>query len=165
MNVLRTIFLSLHVAGGVLGLLVGLFAFHPPETRQFRAGLRRLYGTAIGALVIFLVALVAIDWARLGATQRITFAILVGLAAVIVTRVYLAFRLARRQPPGWQLPYVDHIFFSYVSLWEGFFIVGLLDLRAPGWLVGIVAVAVLVIGLIVVARYKRRLAPAGTGAA
>jgi uncharacterized membrane protein YuzA (DUF378 family) len=159
---MRTVFLSLHVAGGVLGLLVGLFAFQPPETRQFRRALRRLYGAAIGILAIFLVATLAVDWSSLVATQRIIFAVLVGLAGVIVIRVFLAFQLARRQPAGWEIPYVNHIFFSYISLWEGFFIVGLIDLGAPGWLVGAVAVGVLILGSILVSNYKRRIGPTTT---
>ena len=155
MTTLRTVFLSLHVAGGVLGLLVGLFAFHPPETPDFRLAIRRTYGAAIGVLAIFLVAIVALDWSSLGATQRIIFSILIGLAAVIVTRLYLAFELVRRQPAGWQIPYINHIYFTYISLWEGFFIVSLIDLGAPGWLVGAVAVGVLVVGGLLVSRYKR----------
>ena len=71
MNVTRTVFLSFHVAGGVLGLLVGLFAFRPPQTRQFRLGLRRAYAAALVILAVFLVAIVAVDWSILGATQRI----------------------------------------------------------------------------------------------
>lgn len=154
MNSLRTVFLSLHVAGGVLGILVGLFSFHPPQTGDFRLWLRRVYATAIGVLAVFLVGLVAIDWSSLGPTPRVIFVALIGLAAVIVTRLFLAFRLARQQPPDWRVTYMNHIYFTYVSLWEGFFIVGLIDLGAPAWLVGAVAVGVLVVGGIVFNVYK-----------
>ena len=155
MTTLRTVFLSLHVAGGVLGLLVGLFAFHPPETPDFRLAIRRTYAAAIGVLAIFLVVIVALDWPSLGTTQRVIFSVLIGLAAVIVARLYLAFQLVRRQSTGWQTPYINHIYFTYISLWEGFFIVSLIDLGAPGWLVGAVAVGVLVVGGVLVSRYKR----------
>lgn len=159
MNTLRIVFLIFHVAGGVLGLTVGLFAFHPPETPQFRPVLRGLYAAALVVLAVFLVAIVAVDWASLGATPRIIFSVLIGLAAVILVRLFLAFRLARRQPDGWQIPYVNHVYFTYVSLWEGFFIVGLIDLGAPGWLVGAVAVGVLIVGGVLLNRYKRGIAP------
>ncbi len=159
MNTLRTVFLTLHVAGGVLGLLVGLFSFHPPQTTDFRLWLRRAYATAIGVLAVFLVALVALDWSSLGPTPRIIFVALIGLAAVIVTRLFLAFRLTWQQPAGWHVPYMNHIYFTYISLWEGFFIVGLIDLGAPGWLVGAVAVGVLVLGGIVFNIYKRGITP------
>jgi hypothetical protein len=159
MNTLRIIFLSLHVAGGVLGLLVGLFSFSPPQTRDFRLWLRRAYAAAIGVLAILLVGLVVLDWSSLGPTPRIVFVALIGLAAVIVTRLFLAFRLARQQPPGWQVTYMNHIYFSYISLWEGFFIVGLIDLGAPAWLVGAVAVGVLVVGGIVFNVFKHGIMP------
>src|ERR671935_2304054 len=154
---LRTVLLTLHVAGGLAGLAVGLFVFHPPETVDFRAWLRRAYAAAIGVLAVFLVATVAVDWSSLGSTQRIIFSALIGLAAAIVVRVAMALRLAHIRRGQWQLPYVNHIYFSYISLWEGFFIVGLIDLRAPGWIVAVVAVGVLVLGGFLVNRYKRRL--------
>jgi len=54
---------------------------------------------------------------------------------------------------------MNHIYFSYISLWEGFFIVGLIDLGAPGCLVGAVAAGVLVLGGIVFNTFKRGLVP------
>lgn len=47
------------------------------------------------------------------------------------------------------------MYFSYISLWEGFVIVGLLDLGAPLWLVAGAAVGVLVLGGILLNTYKR----------
>jgi hypothetical protein len=159
MNTFRTVFLFLHVVGGILGLVVGLFSFQPPETIDFRRWLRRLYAAAVGVLAVFLVALVALDWSSLCLTSRIVFLVLIGLAAVIVARLVLAFRLARRQPPGWQGTYMNHIYFSYISLWEGFFIVGLIDLGAPAWLVAAVAVGVLIVGGITFNTYKHGITP------
>jgi hypothetical protein len=157
MLVLRTAFLSLHVAGGVLGLLLGGFALHPPRTHRFRLLLRRAYAAAILVLAVFLVATVLVDWPGLAAIQRIVFAVLVGLAAFIVARVFLANRAARLQPTGWEAAYMNHIYFSYISLWEGFFIVGLLDLGAPPWLIGAVAVGVVILGAVLFSAYRRRL--------
>jgi len=147
----------------VLGLLVGPYSFHPPEAREYRLWLRRLYAVGIGVLAVFLVATVAVDWTSLAAAPRIVFTALIGLAAVIVTRLVLAFRLAARRSHGWQMPYVNHIYFTYIALWEGFFIVGLIDLGAPGWLVGMVAVGVLILGSLLVANYKRGLGPESRG--
>jgi hypothetical protein len=136
----------------------------PSPLREARVALvgvwlRRLYAAAIGVLAIFLVGLVAFDWSSLGSTPRIVFVVLIGLAAVIVARLVQAFRLPRQQPPGWQGTYTNHIYFSYVSLWEGFFIVGLIDLGAPTWLVGAVAVGVLIVGGIAFNVYKHGITP------
>jgi hypothetical protein len=97
-----------------------------------------------------------------GATPRIIFSVLIGLAAVILIRLFLAFRLAAEQAVGWQIPYVNHIYFTYISLWEGFFIVGLIDLGAPGWVVGAVAVGVLIVGGVLLNRDKREIAAGST---
>jgi hypothetical protein len=97
-----------------------------------------------------------------GATPRIIFSVLIGLAAVILIRLFLAFRLAAEQAVGWQIPYVNRIYFTYISLWEGFFIVGLIDLGAPGWVVGAVAVGVLIVGGVLLNRYKREIAAGST---
>jgi hypothetical protein len=43
--------------------------------------------------------------------------------------------------------------------WEGFFIVGLLDLGAPPWLVGAAAVGLLVVGGVLFNLYTRRIVP------
>jgi hypothetical protein len=116
MMALRTAFLTLHVAGGVAGLLFGAFVLCPPEPGHYRLALRRGYAAAIAVLVVFLVDLVVLDWTRIDAVQHIVFAGLIGLAGVIAVRVYLAFRMARNQPDGWQQAYMNHMYFTYISL-------------------------------------------------
>ncbi len=91
------------------------------------------------------------------------FSVLIGLAVVMATRVILAFRVARERPEGWRASYLNHIDFTYISLWEGFFIVGLFDLGAPGWLIALVAVGVLAAGAALFNGYKRRVVGAQTG--
>jgi hypothetical protein len=49
------------------------------------------------------------------------------------------------------------VYFGYISLWEGFVIVGLIDVGAPGWVVGGVAIALLIVGRAMLGSYKRRL--------
>ena len=148
MITLRSAFLSLHVASGLLGLLLGAYVVRPPPTKAFRLRLRSVYALAIVVLSGSLNGLVILDWPNLDPATRVVFAIFVGLAIVIVTRALLAYRQAQRQGGDWHLSYMKHIYFTYISLWEGFVIVGLLDLGAPGWLVGAVAVGVLVLGSI-----------------
>jgi hypothetical protein len=155
MTILRTIFLSLHAASGVLGLVLGVFAFRLPETKGFRPRLLRAYAATLVSLGVFLAATVALDWTGIGVMQQVIYAVLVALAAVIVTRIFLGLRAAAVRPARWQEKYLNHVYFTYISLWEGFFIVGLIDLGAPGWLVAAVALVVLVVGAAVFNRYKR----------
>jgi hypothetical protein len=54
-------------------------------------------------------------------------------------------------------PSLLDIYFTYVSLWEGLFIVGLFDLNAPVWLIAAVAVGVLILGALLFNNYRRRI--------
>lgn len=155
METLRTIFLSLHIAGGLAGLLIGAFAIRPP-LGEARLWLRRAYAAALVALFVFLSATVAVDWSRLQTTQQFIYVALIALAAFMVTRVFLTFRVAQRQGSGWESRYMNHVYFTYISPWEGLFIVGLIDLGAPGWLVAAVAIGVLVLGAVPFSNYSRR---------
>ncbi len=157
MELLRTVFLSLHVAGGVVGLLIGAFALRPPVGVESRLLLRRAYTTALVVLLVFLTGTVAIDWTNLQGMQQVIYVVLIGLAAFMVTRAFLSFWVAQRQAVGWEMKYMNHIYFTYISLWEGLFIVGLFELGAPAWIIAAVAVGVLIVGAVLFNNYRRRM--------
>ncbi len=157
-GILRTALLSIHAASGALGLIVGLYAIRPPETDLFRVWPRRTYSALVVVMTVSLVAVVVFDWTSIQATQQIVFGGLVVLAAVIVYRVLHAVRLAHRRSQGWQRAYINDIYFSYISLWEAFFIVLLIDVGAPLVVTAGVAVGVALLGALLIARYKRQLA-------
>jgi hypothetical protein len=165
-NDLRTVLLSIHVAGGVLGLALGLFAIRPPLQDRFRLGIRRAYLASLVVLAVFLAALVAVDWSsRLDSGQRILFGALTAFAFLILARDVLSFRVAQRRPPDWQPKYMSHVYFTYISLWEGLFIVTLGDFNAAPWLIAPVAVGLVLLGAALFRRYQRQVlagpAPAG----
>jgi hypothetical protein len=96
-----------------------------------------------------------VDWPTFDSTQQVVFGALAVLAAVIAARVWLGFRALRDTSAGSRERYMDHLYFGYVSLWEGFVIVGLIDLGAPGWLVAAIAVGLLILGGRLFGDYKR----------
>ena len=55
------------------------------------------------------------------------------------------------------LIYVDHVGFTLISLFDGFVIVSAIDLKAPGWLVGALAVLGVVVGIRTVNAVKSKL--------
>jgi len=61
MTMLRTLFLSIHVAGGGVGLLLGALAMRPPDTTKSRLPIRLAYAAAVLILVVFLYATLAAD--------------------------------------------------------------------------------------------------------
>lgn len=153
---MRTALLVLHVTSGVAGLFFGVLALRPPRTDDGRALWRVLYACCLVALMLGLVGLVAYDWSSLDGVARIVFVGLAGLGAVIIARMVLAWRVTRSAPRGWEQKYIDHIFFTYVSLWVGFLIVPAINSPLPIVVVPLVVVAVPAVGVFAVSRYKRR---------
>lgn len=154
---LRIVLVSLHSLAGIGGLITGLAAIRP---RPGGAGAARVtYVVCLGALLASIVVLIAVDWPELAAGARVAFTGLAVLAAVMVFRMVRALAVAAESLPGWQDRYVDHVYFTYVSLWAGFVVVPALNLPYPQVGVPLAVVAVLAIGHVLVSRYKRRLSP------
>lgn len=163
---LRGVVVGVHAAAGILGLVAGVWAFAPPraddrdrDQRRNQDRIRRLYLPCIAVLLVTLAVLIALDWVDLDAGARVAFLALAGLAAVMLYRLVLAGREARARAAGWQRRYVQHVYFTYVSLWIGFLVLPALNLPLPQVTVPLAAAAVLVIGSILVKRYKRSLPP------
>ncbi|NDL60245.1 hypothetical protein [Phytoactinopolyspora mesophila] len=152
---MRTALVILHAAPGVAGVLTGLLALSPPRPDDGRRRWRDLYVGCIAILIVGMVALVVYDWAELDTAARVAFAGLGGLAAIMGFRLWRAHREASDQPHGWQRRYIDHVFFTYVSLWIGLLIVPALNTPAPQVAVPIVVLAVLGTGHVLLTRYKR----------
>jgi hypothetical protein len=100
--------------------------------------------------------LVAMDWGDLDAGARIAFAGLSGLGAVMGYRIVRARQAALTRPERWQDRYIGHVYFTYISLWEGFVILPALNLPLPQLSVPAVALGVLLIGHTLISRYKSR---------
>ena len=160
---LRTLLVLIHAGAGIGGLIVGLPVLSPGSvTTQRRQWLRRLYAAFVAVLLAAMVALVMLDWPH---GPRAAFAGLTGLGAVIAYRLVRGHHEARAQQRGWQRRYVDHLFFTYISLWIGFLIVPALNLPAPQVAVPATALAALGVGHVLLARYKRGALPPAAGPA
>ncbi|WP_166352946.1 hypothetical protein [Phytoactinopolyspora limicola] len=152
---MRTGLVLLHAAPGVAGVLAGLLSLSPPRPDDGRHHWRRLYVACVTVLIVGMVALIVYDWTDLDAAARVTFTGLAGLAAVMGWRLWLAHREASAQRTGWQRRYVDHVYFTYVTLWIGLLIVPALNTPMPQVAVPIVVLAVLTTGHVLLKRYKR----------
>lgn len=153
---LRTVLVIVHAGSGVVGLLAGPLSLSPPKPGDGRGWLRLLYLVCIAILLVSLVVLIAVDWSDLEVAARIAFSGLTGLGAVMAYRIVRSRQEASVQAGDWQERYIGHVYFTYVSLWIGFVIIPALNLPLPQVTVPLVAIAALVIGNVLIARYKRR---------
>jgi uncharacterized protein YacL len=153
---MRTALVILHAAPGLLALAAGIPALSPRPSTVMR-WLRHVYTACVAVLVAGLVILLIYDWPDLDTAPRVAFAGLTLLAGVIVYRLWRSYVEDARRREGWQTRYVDHVYFTYVSMWIGLFVVPLLGRPLPHITIPVMIVVVLVIGHVLLTAYKRRL--------
>ena len=153
---LRTVLVVVHAGAGIVGLVAGLGAVSPERPVGWRRRLRFAYQYCVGVLLAALIALVVVDWSSLKVGARLTFLGLAALGGVMAIRLYLAGRLQTSRPAGWQHRYIAHVYFTYVSLWIGFLILPAIRSPMPQLATPVVVAAVLLVGGVLVGRFRRR---------
>jgi xanthosine utilization system XapX-like protein len=106
-------------------------------------------------MVLSLIVVVRNDWQSLSRSTQVVYGVLVLLALYTGVRGLEALGCLSRQRPEWRRAYIGHVGFTLISLFDGFVIVGALDLNAPGWLVAAVGVLGIVIGISVIQAASR----------
>lgn len=147
------ILIALHAAAGVVAFGLGCLALR--RGRVFPG-----YLGALVAMAVFLGLAVAVGWGANDTVTRIIFSALIGLAAFMVSRGVLAGRV---RPEGRARPsaaYVEHIGFTLVGLADGFLVVTVLRLGAPGWALAATGVGVALLGHHALGATRQRLVAA-----
>lgn len=116
---MRTALVVVHASAGIGGLITGVAALTPPALIDDRLWTRRIYLTCVAVLLASMVVLVTIDWDDLDPGGRIAFVALIGLGVTMLYRLARAHREAAQQGGRWRERYVEHVYFTYISLWEG----------------------------------------------
>jgi hypothetical protein len=116
----------------------------------------RVYFLTLLGLLVSLLAAVLVDWSGLDHTTQLVYTGLSGLGIYMLWRAVRASARLREQAPGWRPGYQDDVGFTLISLFDGFVIVGAIDLGAPGWLVAVIAVAGVAIGILAIRQVKAR---------
>jgi hypothetical protein len=144
-TVVSTILIVLHAAAGVAAFVAGCAVLVPsaPEPRARRQF--DLYLESLGPMVVLLAAAMATHWRQLPTAEQVIFGGLL-LALFLTWRAAAARRLRRRAGGDWRRPYMEHVCFTLIALWEGFVIVLAIDLGVSGWLVAVLAALGLVAG-------------------
>lgn len=158
----HTVFIAAHAAAGGIALLTGCVTIA-------RRALFRTYLTGLIIMELALLLAVAVEWAGLDPGTRVLFGALTALGLVMLWRAESARRLVPRIGARPSAPYVAHVGFTLVSLFDAFVVVLVLDLGAPGWLVATSGVAIAVAGHFALRWARVRLTaverPAGTAGA
>jgi hypothetical protein len=113
--VLHTIFLSLHIAAGSAGLLIGPAAMLAPKRPRLHPRLGLVYQGIVAVLACSAVGLVSLSPARLW-----PFAVIAGATE---TAALAGWFVRRRHRPGWLPWHVSLMCGSYVSFLTGFLVV------------------------------------------
>lgn len=145
----HTAFIALHAAAAAVAFVAGCLALR-------RAGLYRTYLVSLVGMAVFLVLAVAVGWGANDAATNIVFAALGGLAGFMVWRGLQAGRVRA------SAAHFDHIGFTLVGLADGFLVVTVLRLGAPGWLLAATGIGAAAAGHLALGATRARL---GAGAA
>jgi hypothetical protein len=143
---LHTTMIILHAAAGVAAFVAGCLALFPPAAEQRAQQLFGVYLVSLGLMIVFLLGAMAAHWQQLGTGEQVIFGGLFLLGLYMGWRALAARGLLRRRSEQWRLPYMEHVGFTLIALWDGFVIVLAIDLGAPGWLVIVLAVLGVVVG-------------------
>lgn len=136
-----------HLLGGAVAFIAGCIILVPSLSYQARSAGLRVFLAGLAVLILSLWAVVIYDWPGLLLAQKITFGALSLLALYMAWRAVQAFRVFYGRASGGRQEFTDHIGFNLISLFDGFVIVSALDLGAPGWLVGLIAILGVVVGI------------------
>ena len=158
---MHTTMIVLHAAAGVTAFAAGCLALSPPAAERRGQWLFRLYLASLWLMVVFMVGAMAAHWRQLDTVEQAVFGGLLLLGLFMAWRGWAAWRLLRGREGAWRLPYMEHVGFTLIALWDGFVIVLAVDLGAPIWLVLVLAVLGVVAGNRALHRVEARAAAAG----
>ena len=153
---LHTLAIVLHATSAIAAFIVGIvLIFQRDAFRQLQLG--RALLALLALMGFFLVVAILSHLTTLPTVKQITFGILLVLLGYMIFRAVQAVTVLSNQRHVDQLKVVDHVGFVLISLFDGFAIVSALDLKAPGWLVAIIAVAAVGIGIFALTSRKNTL--------
>ena len=150
----HNVLIALHALAGVVCFAAGALSLGLSTVRSWRF---RAYLASLGALLLFMAAVIAVDWAGLDAATRLAYVGLSALGLYMLWRGVRAGIRLRTRGPGWRPRYVNDIGFTLISLFDGLVIVAAIDLGAPGWLVAAFAVAGVAAGVVAMRAVKAEL--------
>lgn len=138
-NSLHAIFINTHALAATVSFISGLTVItsrkHLVNYQLFSVYLWSLVG-----MIIFLAGAMFVWWTVYTTTEQIAFSGLFVLSLYMLYRALSAQTLLEARQNDWKRDYIHHIGFTLISLFEGFIIVALINLRTAGWIIAVVAI-------------------------
>lgn len=150
--------IALHATSGMGAFGAGIAALSRHRVERHR-WIPKVVTWALIGLVAFVLGAIGAHWGELSGVERTLFAGLIALAGVMCWRARQAERIASNSISDEWTQYVDHVGFVLISLFNGFVIVGTLDLGAPPVIVAGAAVAATTGGHLALTHHKERNMP------
>lgn len=151
---LHNLLIDVHAICAVAAFGLGLAAILQPATRL--SVVVRSYMAALWLMVLFLIAVVLVDWAGLNSSSQLVYSSLVLLALYTGWRGWRAARALQHHDGQWRDACVDDVGFTLITLFDGFVIVGSIDLGAPIWFVVAAGILGVLVGRLGTQRLKNR---------
>ena len=142
---LHTLAIIAHAFSATLAFFTG-FVIIFSNNHRLKLQLTKIFIALLAFMEIFLLFAIFSHLSDLLQISQLIFGGLAILGLYMLFRAYQALVALQQGQPD-NLAVVDHIGFNLISLFDGFAIVSAIDLQAPGWLVGLVAVGAVVIGI------------------
>ena len=136
----------IHAASALLASIFGVLLLFQRITKKqlfLASGLL----ISLFMMEIFLTVAIYYHWDGLDYVTKIAFSGLGVLGIYMLWRGFQAMQAIKSKKNDSRLRVTDHVGFILISLFDGFSIVAALDLNAPGWLVGIIAVGAILVGI------------------
>jgi uncharacterized membrane protein YoaK (UPF0700 family) len=132
-----------HTVAAVACFIIGVIIISPKRAKKYSWLMPAFIWTLI-IMILFMIAATVSHWYKLSVSERITFS---GLAGLGLYMLYRSFE-AKKHLNTTQVKeiYFDDVGFILISLFDGFSIVGLLDLGTPIWMIIAGAILAIVIG-------------------
>lgn len=145
----------LHALAGLVAFVAGylLVSAGSPVKKRW---LLWVYLIAMTSLTIFLFGALVSHWTQIGVTQQIVFGGLTLLGFYVVWCAYQAWRLLNKRPAGWHNQFIDAVGFTLIALFDGFVIVGLIDVSVPTVIVVALGIGAIIVGRVGLERIKKR---------
>jgi len=147
-------FIIIHAAAAVTNFTVGLTILSPKRVKQHKE-LMYLFLASLAVVILCMIGAVVSRWNDDSILERVVFSCLIGLALYMMYRALHAQKLLQHLGPD--TTYIDDVGFILISLFNGFTVVALIDLKVPGWAVGVGVVVATLLGAKLLALQKRKL--------